>query len=609
MKVFDVIVVGGGHAGIEAAWISHQMGLNVALVTLEGVPLASTPCNPAIGGVGKGQVVREVDALGGLMGRIADSCGIQYRTLNESKGFAVRSTRIQVDKDKYFQKAEELIASTGISVIRGCVSRMTKEKELFHVELGKKELLGQKIIVTTGTFLNGLLHVGSEAKKGGRVGRLASGGLSSLLGHLPVSPSRFKTGTPPRLEKDSIDYSKLGIQNSDPKTLNFHCLNRPFARYLPQVSCFQTRTNEETLKIIRENREHSPLFNGQISGVGPRYCPSIEDKAFRYPERNTHHIFLEPEGLETSSVYPNGISSCLPREIQKNFVRTIKGLEQAKIRVFGYAVEYDVMNTVNLSQSLEHRDCPGLFFAGQVNGTSGYEEAAGQGIVAGINASLSVLKRDPFILSRDDSYIGVMIEDLVTNVQDEPYRLFSARAENRLFMREDNTIDRMYEYRKSLKLNTEIDQFQQNYMRQIKTLKKEINTKIFRSDKETKEYFQKKGYGPLEDHLSLGALLRRSKVNPVEVLASEMREYPLSVVQSVAISEKYAGYIKRAGKENEKLAKMGSKKLDWLKICDSNHISNECRHRIREVRPERFSQLQRIKGIRPATLVFVASML
>ena len=606
MEKFDIIVIGGGHAGIEAAWISDQLGLKVALVSMKGVSLGSTPCNPAVGGVGKGQVVREVDALGGLMGKIADLSAIQYRTLNESKGHAVRSTRVQVDKKRYSENVEKIIASSGIEVIREKVSKVYKKEDLFHVELESNIIEGRKVVVTTGTFLNGVVHVGEEQNNGGRVDQMASTGLQDLFSSIKTTPTRFKTGTPPRLDRETIDFSKLEPQKSDPKTQNFHILDSPYHRELEQVCCYLTRTNDETLGIIRSNKERSPIFNGQIKGVGPRYCPSIEDKAFRYPERNSHHVFIEPEGLDIPTIYPNGISTSLPKDAQEDFIQTINGLENAKILVYGYAVEYDVVDTINLSKTLEYKDIPGLYFAGQVNGTSGYEEAAGQGIMAGINASLALLKKEPLIIDRTDSYIGVMVEDLVSNRRDEPYRLFTARAENRLFIREDNSINRISKYRKHLGLNTKMDEFQSKYMDEYAKLDKYCDKHIYKSNLETKEFFEKMGYGPLQDNITLGQLLKRSKLDPVKTLMNEVEGYLFPVVQAVAISKKYEGYINRANQENEKLNRLGKKKIDWEKIVNSPNISNECKQRIKDIRPETFSEAQRIKGIRPATLAFIA---
>ena len=615
-EIFDIVVIGGGHAGTEASWISSSLGLSVALVTSPSSGIASAPCNPAVGGVGKGQVVREIDALGGLMGILADKAGIQFRTLNESKGFAVQSTRVQIDKDLYSQYAEELLSNREhLKIFRDMVRKIEKnECNHFVVQLdGGLTIKSKKIVVTTGTFLNGKLHTGEEQKSGGRVGCNNSVGLNDLFREIKTSPSRFKTGTPPRLDKASIDFNKMEPQESDPETRNFHQLNSPFERQSMQVSCYLTRTNSQTLSIIRANKERSPIFNGQIKGVGPRYCPSIEDKAFRYTEKDVHHVFVEPEGLNLETIYPNGVSTSLPKDVQEAFVRTISGLENAKILIHGYAVEYDVVDTSQLSRSLEYKSIPGLYFAGQVCGTSGYEEAAGQGIMAGINASLSVLGRDPVVLDRNDSYVGVMIEDLVSNKRDEPYRLFTARSENRLYVREDNTVLRMNKYRKQLFLSTNLDCFQENFLEEVGILEKLIEVTMFYSTNEHKEYFSKQEYGTLENNISLKELLKRPSLNPVAVLRHETlrlgADFNLDVIRTVAISAKYEGYIDRATLETEKINRLFKKRINWEEIVNSSNISFECKMRVKAIQPETFGQLQRIEGIRPATLAFVAGNL
>ena len=612
---FDILIMGGGHAGVEAAYISSQFGLKVGLLSLKNVPLGSTPCNPSVGGVGKGQVVREIDALGGLMGKIADLSAIQYRTLNESKGHAVRSTRVQVDKEEYSKNAESLISQAkNLTIILDKAEKVTKINEMFHVELKSGAFVTtSKLVVTTGTFLNGKLHTGEEQDDGGRFKCEPSKGLTDIFSQIQLTPARFKTGTPPRLDKDSIEFEKLEIQESDPYSRNFHSLHDPFERNMRQVPCYLARTNEKTLEIIRKNKERSPIFNGQIKGIGPRYCPSIEDKAFRYPQRNSHHIFIEPEGLGLQTIYPSGISSSLPKDVQEDFVTSIEGLQKAKILVYGYAVEYDVVDTSQLGATLEYKDIPGLYFAGQVNGTSGYEEAAGQGIIAGINASCAFLGKEPLILDRNESYIGVMIEDLISNKRDEPYRLFTARSENRLFIREDNTTNRIHKYRKTLGLNQEIDKFQEKYIQEFEELDKFCEKTIIKSNPEMKNYFQEQNFGPIEENINLSSLLRRSKLDPVATLKQELSRlgqiYLESVIVAIAVSKKYEGYILRANQENERMIRFGKKRIDWEKICSSPNISNECRQRIKEIRPETFSQLQRIVGVRPATLVFVAGSL
>jgi tRNA uridine 5-carboxymethylaminomethyl modification enzyme len=612
---FDITVIGGGHAGSEAAWIASEFKLNVALISGPGASLASTPCNPAIGGVGKGQVVREIDALGGMMGIVADKAGIQFRTLNESKGFAVQSTRVQVDKELYTKYAEELLKTReNINILREMVKTIKRNDSGFTIttESGK-EFFSKKVIVTTGTFLNGKLHTGEEQKAGGRVECKESVGLNDLLSEIKTLPNRFKTGTPPRIDRKTIDYSKMEPQESDSSTRNFHSMAIPFERNSKQVPCFLTRTNSETLSIIRANKERSPIFNGQIKGVGPRYCPSIEDKAFRYTEKDVHHVFVEPEGLNLETIYPNGVSTSLPRDVQESFIQTISGLENAKILVHGYAVEYDVVDTSELSRAMEYKNITGLYFAGQVCGTSGYEEAAGQGIMAGINAALSVLGQDSLILDRNDSYIGVMVEDLVSNKRDEPYRLFTARSENRLYVREDNTLQRMNKYRKSMNLLSTLDIYQENFLDEVEILEKLIEAKMYYSNEANKESFREKNYGTLETNISFKELLRRPNLNPVEVLEQECLEmgaiFSLDVIRTVAIAAKYEGYIDRAVIESEKINRMSKKRINWEVLAESKNISFECKLRIKAIKPETFGQLQRMEGIRPATLAFVAGNL
>ncbi len=616
MKSFDIAIIGGGHAGAEASWISSQFGLNVLLITSPDSGIASAPCNPAIGGVGKGQVVRELDALGGLMGILADMSGIQFRILNESKGYAVQSTRAQIDKDLYSENAEKILAAVpNLTITRAMVGSVEKSIEGFILKASAGETFtAKKLIVTTGTFLNGKLHTGEEQTPGGRVGCEKSPALSELLSQVQVLPKRFKTGTPPRLKKSTIDFSVMDEQPSDDNARNFHLLNDYSTRTTKQISCYLTKTNSETLSEIRKNKERSPIFNGQIAGVGPRYCPSIEDKAFRYHEKDVHHVFVEPEGLNTESVYPNGCSTSLPKDVQENFIRSIEGFEDAEIMVYGYAVEYDVVDTSKLSLALEYKDIPGLYFAGQVNGTSGYEEAAGQGFVAGANAALSFLEKNPLILDRRESYIGVMVEDLVTNHRDEPYRLFTARSENRLYIREDNTALRMLPYRRSFNLKKELDHFLEDFLEQYRLLSQIIEEKYFyRTSELDRNYFAERNYGPLENNTTLKELIKRSDLDPIKTLffEADMRGLAFSydVIRSVAIATKYEGYIDRANFENERLLKLERKKINWERVLESNNVSFECKTRIKTIRPETFGQLSRIEGIRPATLAYVAGNL
>ncbi|MCO4794552.1 MAG: tRNA uridine-5-carboxymethylaminomethyl(34) synthesis enzyme MnmG [Bacteriovoracaceae bacterium] len=610
--MFDIAIIGGGHAGVEAAWISSQFNLKVAIFSMPEVGLASTPCNPAIGGVGKGQVVREIDALGGLMGRLADLSAIQYRTLNESKGYAVQSTRVQVDKDLYSENAEEILTKeTSIEIVKIKVEEIDFVDEIFHIKLADKNTFtAKKVVITAGTFLNGLLHTGRICEEGGRVGCKAGSGLEGFIRGLKLNPMRFKTGTPARLDINSVDFSKMTRQDSDAESINFHFKHSSRDRYVEQVACYLTRTNDETLAIIRANKESSPIFNGQIKGVGPRYCPSIEDKAFRYPDRNSHHVFVEPEGLKCNSVYPNGISSSLPKDVQKNFIHTIVGLENAEILVHGYAVEYDVIDTTELSRTLEHRLLPGLYFAGQINGTSGYEEAAGQGLVAGVNAALSITSEDKFILPREESYIGVMVEDLVTNKRDEPYRLFTARNERRLHVREDNSYVRMAKRRLSLALNQDIDTYLKSFVEQYEVLSELIGKYKYRENSENLELFKSNEWGKLTPNMTLSDLMRRSFVNPVMLLTNELKRngivFDERVIRSVAVSNKYHGYIERSKIDLDRVDRFEAKTINLESLMESSNISTECKQRISEIRPETFGQLKRIQGIRPATLAFVA---
>ena len=605
--MFDIVVIGGGHAGIEAAYIASQFNLNIAIITLPNIGLASAPCNPSVGGVGKGQVVREIDALGGLTGKIADYAGIQFRTLNESKGYAVQSTRIQIDKEVYSQYAEELISNVkNITIIKEKVDNISKVNENFIIKTDCSTWNSRKIIVTVGTFLNGKMHTGKVVSYGGRIESESSSSLSSIFSDIKTVASRFKTGTPARLDKDSIEYSKLEVQKSDEEVSTFHFENDPAKRNLKQLSCYLARTNEKTLGIIRENKHNSPMFNGSIKAVGARYCPSIEDKAYRYPDKNDHHIFIEPEGLNTETMYPSGISTSLPSDIQAQFMKTIVGLEDCKILVPGYAVEYDVIDTTNLTYGLEYKHMNGLYFAGQINGTSGYEEASGQGLIAGINASFSLLDKGVFKLPRDESYIGVMIEDLISNTRDEPYRLFTARSENRLFIREDNANLRMHTYRSQLGLNKPIDKYNKKFFNIYNELMSLIEDSYISPSNE----FITKYSIEIPRRMSISELLKQTSLNPIITLTDYFEHLGLFVprrtIETLAISNKYKGYIDKANEHNLKLSKLDNKLLNWQELSKSENISFECKQRIAKIKPETFGQLKLIEGIRPATLAAVA---
>lgn len=616
---FDVVVVGGGHAGIEASAIAAQIGVSTALLSMKGVPIGEMPCNPAIGGVGKGQVVREVDALGGLMGKLSDRSAIQYRTLNESKGAAVQSTRIQSDKEVYSKLAEQELLNANVTIIYDTLKSVELVNSsgtnyyLLECESGKV-LLTSKLVITTGTYMDGLMHIGEEKFVGGTRGKSASKGIRALFKNIDISVKRYKTGTPARIFKNSVDYSKFHKQESDPQSFTFHWNHTPEMRFLPQSACYLTRTNIRTMNIIRDSRERSPLFNGQISGIGPRYCPSIEDKAYRYPDRNEHHVFIEPEGVDSETLYPNGLSTSLPKDVQENFLRSIEGLENCRIKHYAYAVEYDAIRTTFLRRTLEHKDYQGLYFAGQVNGTSGYEEAAGQGIIAGINAAQSLLGKNEVIFSRQDSYLGILAEDIVTREIDEPYRLFTSRNENRLQVREDNVYFRMISYRRMLNLHLPIDDFYNKFESEHKLLTLFCHSFTYNPfHPGICEHFSINSYGDIDSPLRMIDLLRRPKLNPFDVLKKELKlknlEFLELVIKNVAVDMKYGGYIDKSIGEIEKASRIDAKRIDWQKLCESSNISYECKQRIQNVRPETFSELKKIAGIRTATIVYVASNL
>jgi tRNA uridine 5-carboxymethylaminomethyl modification enzyme len=606
--MYDIIVVGGGHAGVEAAYIASQFkNLKIAIITMPGVDLASAPCNPSIGGVGKGQVVREIDSLGGLIGKLADKAGLQFRTLNESKGYAVQSTRIQIDKIKYSQLAEEEISKiSNITVIRSKVTGLSFKNDIYEIITDSSTWNSKKIVFTVGTFLNAKMHTGSKQTFGGREGCESSDSLSEFFGDIKTVSARFKTGTPARLNKDSVHYEKLEEQPSDSQVETFHVLHGTNERFIEQKSCYLGYTNSSTLKIIRDNKEKSPMFNGQINGVGARYCPSIEDKAYRYPDKDVHHVFVEPESHDMNTVYPSGISTSLPKVIQKQFINSIVGLEDATIEMYGYAVEYDVIDTTQLSRTLELQTKPGVYFAGQVNGTSGYEEAAGQGYIAGVNAALSIMGKKTLVLDRKESYIGVMIEDLVSNVRDEPYRLFTARSENRLYIREDNSVLRMYPYRAHLGLDNQIDNYMDEFIVKYSKYKFILeNTFIHTSDS-----FLIKHKIKVPRRTSIADIIKQSDLDPVETVNDYFNHCGLvedkRVLRTLAIALKYDGYINKSNDHYKKIAKLDNVDIDLPRMLISENISFECKQRIGKIKPETFGQLKLIEGIRPATLAAIA---
>ncbi len=610
MKNFDVIVIGGGHAGCEAAHASAQMGCNTALISLDLKRIGVMSCNPAIGGLAKGQLVKEIDALGGLMGRNTDLTAIQYRRLNASKGPAVRSSRAQCDKHLYSIRMQEQLAQVPrLTLISGEVIQLEScGKSIEGVVLADgSSLKAQAVVVTTGTFLRGRMFVGLEQQEGGRLGDQASVGLSASLEQLGFRLSRLKTGTPPRLHRKSIDFSKLEAQPGDSEPVPFSFYLKP-DRFpvLPQVSCHITYTNSRTHELIEENFSKSPLFTGVIQGVGPRYCPSIEDKVKRFGHRERHQIFLEPEGLETDEIYVNGISTSLPRNVQEQFVRSIAGLEESQFIRYGYAVEYDCIDARQLKATFESKDVIGLFLGGQINGTSGYEEAAAQGLIAGMNAALQVHGQEPLVFSRADGYMGVLADDLVLKGADEPYRMFTSRAEYRLLLREDNADLRLSEtgHRVGLLSDECFKQFMKR-KEAIEYWKGKLSQFYVMPNSEVNQWLSQKGLNRLKDRVGGEVFLRRPEVNwstlcefgfDGETVASDVRE-------QVEIQIKYQGYIQRDFDLLE-----GVRKSEALKIpsyLDFNQIpglSNEIKSRLSLTRPETLGQASRMAGMTPAAV-------
>jgi len=607
---WDVIVIGGGHAGCEAAHASARMGCRTAMVTLNLSRIGFMSCNPAIGGLAKGQLVKEIDALGGVMGRITDLTAIQYRRLNASKGPAVRSSRAQCDKALYAERMQEYLASvSGLSIVSAEASELILEgSRIQGVRLQDgSELRARAVVITSGTFLQAVMYTGFEKTSGGRAGDIAATGLSENLKRLGFQLGRLKTGTPPRLNKNSIDFSRLEPQPGDevPIPFSFYYKPNPFP-YLPQVNCYITYTNDKTHEIIEENFDKSPMFTGLIQGVGPRYCPSIEDKVKRFRDKERHQLFLEPEGLSTDEIYVNGISTSLPREVQDHFVRSIAGLEKAEFIRYGYAVEYDCIDPRQLKSTLESKDLEGLFFAGQINGTSGYEEAGAQGIIAGMNAALRVLEKDPFIISRVEGYIGVLIDDLVTKGADEPYRMFTSRAEYRLLLREDNADLRLSEsgYRAGLLGDREYHAFSQR-RDGIAHWCKELKKQYFLPTENINAWFSARGLSLLKDRVSAEALLRRPEIGWSELCALGFSSEGIenSVREQVEIQTKYEGYIRRDIELLEGFRKNEQMKIPFdIDFDVIPGLSNEIRSRLKVARPETIGHASRLIGVTPAAV-------
>ena len=605
MNNFDVIVIGGGHAGVEAAYACSRMGKKNCLITNSKSDIGKMSCNPAIGGIGKSHLVREIDAMGGLMGVAADHGGIHFRVLNASKGAAVRATRSQSDRMLYANKVLSIIDSEDLlSVIENEVTEIKiSNGKANGVKLASGEIIySKKVVLTAGTFLNGKLFTGEEQEQGGRIGDKPSLKLADFLQSLDLKSGRLKTGTPPRINSNSVNWKVTKEQPGDnPRpTMSFITTNEIHPK---QMSCFITRTNKLTHEIIMEGLERSPMFSGKIEGLGPRYCPSIEDKIHRFSDRESHQIFIEPEGLTSKEIYPNGISTSMPKDIQQRMVNSIIGFEKAEITKFGYAVEYDFFDPRELQHTLETKKIKNLYFAGQINGTTGYEEAAAQGLVAGINASIATEDGSPWLPKREESYIGVLIDDLVTLGTKEPYRMFTSRAEYRLLLREDNADQRLSPLAKKLGL---IDENRwAKFNKKMEDIQKE-KERLRNHKVSLKQLNEISGKQTVKSNANITALeaLKRPEVSYEEmckVLGIEPAKEEVAI--DVITDKKYSGYIERQKKEIKKIKKNENALIpEQINFNDIEGLSNESKQKLSAVSPRTLAHAQRIPGLTPAAI-------
>jgi len=600
MRDYDIIVIGAGHAGCEAALAGARMGLDVAIFTMNLETIGQMSCNPAVGGLGKSHLVKEIDALGGEMARVTDKGGIQFKVLNKSKGPAVWATRVQCDRVLYRKLMRETLESQeNLNIKQEMVKKILIENDrVSGIETFDGVYRCKALVVATGTFLNGLIHVGLENFPSGRAGESPSIELSQSLRELGFRMGRLKTGTPPRLNAGSIDFSQMGIQESDVPPPPMSLFTKEIKN--PLLPCYITYTNENTHKIILENLKFSPLYSGVIKGIGPRYCPSIEDKVVRFRDKTRHQIFLEPEGIDSYEYYANGISTSLPKDVQIKIVQSIAGLEQAEIRKFGYAIEYDFVYPTQLKPTLETKQIEGLFLAGQINGTSGYEEAAAQGLIAGINAGLKIKNKEPFILRRDEAYIGVLIDDLVTKGTNEPYRMFTSRAEYRLLLRQDNADLRLM--KKGYKIGLISEEDYSNFLQKKSMIEEEIKRlKHERAKPEViNPILRELCDSEVKEDTTLYHLLKRPEVRYSDIVKISL---PQNVIEQVEIQIKYEGYIERQAGVAERFKRIEEKEIPHdFAYKGIPGLSREIVEKLEEVRPINLGQATRIPGVTPAAI-------